>query len=273
VSMSQADGEQPAVEPLTRRNADGEVYRREPSVECQIVQALRLAPCALVGRARLADAAAPGFLKEEAVVYLLRRAHRRGEGRTACDLTGVLLQRCTSVIQRRLGSLGPEALEDAYGDVVAELFGRILDLDSDRGDFAQVRFWVLVERLAIRAFDTQVWEADRARRTVSLEELADWDRDDDDPGHTAQANTSARCDPSLLETVVIQYELMRDALDHIEEPYRTAFLLRYVAGWPIEDRDPTVRTISRHFRKDPRTIRTWLSRAKEALRDWKDTQP
>jgi DNA-directed RNA polymerase specialized sigma24 family protein len=137
-----------------------------------------------------------------------------------------------------------------------------------------VRFWVVVERLAIRAFDKQVWEADRARQTASLEELPEYDRDDDDQGDTVQARTTAGCDPSLPETVVVQRDLIGDALDHIEEPYRTAFLLRYVAGWQIEDRDSTVRTISRLFDdRDPRTIRKWLSRAKEALRDWKDTQP
>jgi RNA polymerase sigma factor (sigma-70 family) len=268
--MSQGGGARPTVEPLTRRNAVGAIYRRDPLVERQIGDVLGLEAAALVARAQLADRAAVGYLEDEALVYLIRRALRGGQRRTANDLTEVLLRRSTPLIHCRLGSLRREALQDAYGDVVATLFGRILDLESDRGDFAQVRFRVTVERLAIRAFNKQVWEADRARRTVSLSELADYDRDDDDPGDAAQASTRAGCEQPLLETIVVQRDFICDALDHIEPRHRTAFLLRYVAGWPIEDRDPTVRTISRLFDVHARTIRNWLSQVKEALREWKE---
>ncbi len=73
-----------------------------------------------------------------------------------------------------------------------------------------------------------------------------------------------RNQPSL-DDVVIDNDLVCEALDHLEQPYREAFLLRYFAGWPIQNRDPRVRTISRHFRRDPHTIRTWLRKAKEIL--------
>lgn len=63
--------------------------------------------------------------------------------------------------------------------------------------------------------------------------------------------------------------LLGDGLRALSEPYRAAFILRYYAGWPIQDRDPTVPTISRHFGKDPRTIRNWLAKAEEELERWR----
>src|SRR5206468_1461828 len=74
------------------------------------------------------------------------------------------------------------------------------------------------------------------------------------------------------ESLVITNDLLRDALSHVREPYRTAFLLRHVAEWPTEDQDPTVQTISKYFGKDPRTIRNWLQRAEEALQQWRGEQ-
>ena len=37
-------------------------------------------------------------------------------------------------------------------------------------------------------------------------------------------------------------------------------------------RTPTVRTISRHFQKDPRTVRYWLAKAEESLAPWRGAQ-
>jgi hypothetical protein len=65
VSMSQADGEQPQVEPLTRRNAEGELYRRDPAVERQIMDMLGLEAAAIVARAQCTDRAAVGYLRDE----------------------------------------------------------------------------------------------------------------------------------------------------------------------------------------------------------------
>jgi len=270
VSMSPSH-KQAATEPLTRRNADREVYRREPAVEQQIAAALGLDPAALLARAQIADEAATEFLKEECLVYLIRRAQREGQIQIANDLSAVLLRRCAALIQRRLGSLGREGLEDGFDDLAEQLFGRILDLRSDRGDFLQVRFWIALERLAIRAYDQRVRETNRARRTVSLAELAGYDCDDE-LNHTILTRESAAVATPSDDAFVIQNDLIRDAVSRIEPPYRTAFLLRYFAGWPIEHQDPSVRTISRHFGRDPRTIRNWLRRAEEALQQWRGEQ-
>ena len=75
-----------------------------------------------------------------------------------------------------------------------------------------------------------------------------------------------------VELEAIDRVLIKAALHQLEEPIRSAYLLRHHQGWPIEDKDPNVRTISRHFGKTPRTIRNWLSRADELLEAWRGEQ-
>src|SRR5207253_1635233 len=62
------------------------------------------------------------------------------------------------------------------------------------------------------------------------------------------------------EDAILDHHVIRDALSRIPEPQRSAFALKHYYGWPIEDQDPNVRTISRQFGVDPRTIRNWLKR-------------
>lgn len=258
------------IEPLTRRNAAGVVYRREPVVERQIAEALRLPPDRLRERAAVSDQHAPDYLKEECLVYLLRRYQRAGERRLVSDLAEALLRRCANLINARLCSLDAG---DGYYDVVERLFGQILDLDSDRGDFLQVRFWPALDKLAVRAFNQQLTQRKRAQVTVPLSSLAGYDRDDgDEPGQVARPRDLAAIAAPSGEAAVLADDLIRDALSRVDEPFRSAFLLRHYFDWPIEDQDPAVRTISRHFGKDPRTIRNWLKKADEALQAWRGEQ-
>ncbi len=261
------------VEPLTHHNADGVVYQRDTVVERQIAEALGLPADRLQGRAMVSDQGDPGYLKEECLVYLIRHQHRAGERSLVSALAEALLRRCAKKIKKHLNSLGTEAVEEGYSDVVEQLFSRILDLDSDRGDFLQVRFWPALEKLAVRAYDRQLKLNKRAQRAVPISSLAGYDHDEDDESERVVRSRGGleTASPSI-EAMVIGDDLIREALDRIEEPYRSAFLLKYHAGWPIEDQDPNVQTISRQFGKDPRTIRNWIKKAKEDLELWRGEQ-
>lgn len=268
-------GTDPPVTPLTRRNADAVGYRREPAVERQIREALTLRPDQLRERVRIGDRESPGYLKEESLIYLIRHHRQTGELRLVNDISEALLRRCARLIDSRLNRLGGEAARDGYNDVVERLFAQVLDFESDRGDFLQVRFWVALERLAIRAFNEQLKQHKRVEDEVSLSSLAGHDRDEDDAaGRNVRPHPDAEAGTPTLggEAAVERNDLIQDALSRLEEPYRSAFLLRHHAGWPIEDKDPSVRTISRHYGKDPRTVRNWLRRAKETLEQWRGEQ-
>lgn len=255
----QQDHDELAVQPLTHCNDEGVLYTRTPEVEHQIARALRLTPTEVITQAQHDDQDAGDYLREETIVYLIRAAHQRADRIMVDALFTVLLRRCERLFKRQLGSLGVQMFEDAYGDCVSALAERILDLDSDRGDFFQVRFWPALKRRAVSAFGRSAKGQQRTDYTVPL---ADEQQDDDD----AVSQGTALTDATLSAIDRIEYH---DGLNSIEEPYRTVFVLRYYHGWPTEDDDPTVPTISRYFNKTPRTIRNYLRRADDALVAWR----
>ena len=260
-------------EALTRRNAAGERYRREPDVEQQICAAQALSAPALWARSAISDRTSADYLKEECLVYLIRHHNAAGETRLVSDLSEVLLRRCATVVEGHLRSLGPEATQTGHDDVVERLFGLIVDQASDRGDFLQVRFWPVVEKLAVRAFNQQLTQHKRAQATLPLSSVAGYDHDaGEEDGQIVHAHGDAELASPASDLTVVRDDLIRHALSRIEEPFRSAYILRHYFDWPVEDQDPTVRTISSHFGKVPRTIGNWLKKAEEALEKWRGEQ-
>jgi hypothetical protein len=78
-------------QPLTHRNAAGEVYQRLTAVDRQIQEALSLDYEELRGRLEVCDKASPAFLKEESLVYLIRHFHRAGNQEFVNHLAKCLL--------------------------------------------------------------------------------------------------------------------------------------------------------------------------------------
>lgn len=265
---SQYSGEfqdRPHLHPLTRCNSEGVIYQRTEIVEAQIVVALALPPWQLIERAQITDYQSPFYLKEECLVYLIREYYQHGYESIVNDLSAVLLLRCEHVIKAKLSIFGPIVLEDARQDVIAEVFAQIVDLDSDRGDFLQVRFQVVLRRLVIEAFRRQRRERKQeAMQTVLFmsDQNAETESDGSAPGNLVEEIVA----PGISTE---EWILCRDALFSLDSPHRTAYVLRYYYGWPVEDRDPSVPTISRYFKKTSRTIRTWLREAEQAIERWR----
>lgn len=260
--------------PLSGRNADGVAYQRAAEVEHQIRAVARLRPDQLRARASITESSDPDFLKEEALVYLIRRFLRE-QPRLASDLSEALIRRCGRILDAHLRKLGPEAAAEGYRDGIERLFRPILDLKGSGADFLEVRFWVAMERIAIRVFHEQLKRVQAQQRTVPITSLPGYDQDDAEDVRRARRRTGDLEGVDLPEDPpALQDSVIRDAVSRIRDPnHRSAFLLRHYYGWPIEDQDPTVRTISRHFDKDPRTIRNWLKAAEKDLNEWRGEQP
>ncbi len=253
-------------QPLTHRNAHGQLYQRLAVVDRQIEGALGLNDEELRSRLIVRDEESPVFLKEESLVYLIRHHHAVGNRKCVNDLTECLLKRCATWINGKLSGLRTDLREDGNAAVVAEVFTRILDLDSDRGDFLQVRFWTVIERITVDVFRKQIKQFDTESSgdydQVAIDELTQQGAEVVPAASGGRSVASEAIDNVLIEA----------ALNQLEEPIRSAYLLRHLEDWPIEDKDPAVRTISRHFGKTPRTIRNWLSRADEILEAWRGEQ-
>jgi len=252
------------IEPLTRRNLKGEVYERLPHVLQQIEAALAMDDPSLLRAAQIRDYHDPAFLTEECLVYLIRRCYREQQQVLVNALSEALWKRCAKQVNEKLQGLDPSLVDAAFQDVVIALFDQILDLTSDRGDFLQVRFWIVLQRLTITVFQTYIRVDKQAVDEVTLSSLAGYDGPDDDDAVRTPRPAFADPSPSAEETI-----LLREGLNAIPEPYRTAFVLHVYHDWQIESNDPAVMTISRHFQKTPRTIRNWLKRAEEALALWR----
>lgn len=273
VTIRDDDQSDPPVEPLTHRNLDGKIYERTARVETQIREAIVLSSQQLRERVAVDDRESGEFLQEECLVYLIRHHYRLGKRDLVSDLSEALLNRCARTINSSLRKLGDEASEEGYQDVVEQVFRQIMDLASDRGDFFQVRFWPALERLRTRAFDRQLKIRDRAQATVRFSSVAGYSQDEGEEGDpVVQPGDGSTISSPSGEATVIQNDVIREALSRLDEPYRSTFLLKHYEGWPIENRDPTVQTISRQFGKDPRTIRNWLRKADEALATWRGEQ-
>lgn len=254
------------VQPLTHCYSSGVLYHRLPEVTAQIECALGLSTDDLLERTRISDADSPLFVKEESLVYLIRHFRRGGHDGVVGDLSAILIGRIATSVKSRLRVLGRDNLEDGFQDVIAGVFERILDLERDRGDFFQVRFWVGVQRLTITTFNKYKKQHDEdlehevAAASLPLD-------DDDGPLDRSGNPWEALPGPQLLPE---QYLLVTDAVASISVRYRDAYILHNIMRFQVESLDPNEPTVSTMLGKTSRTIRNWLVRAEEQLENWQN---
>jgi DNA-directed RNA polymerase specialized sigma24 family protein len=253
------------ITPLTHvARSTGQVYKREPEVERQIREALTVQSAQLAERAVLREND-PGYLSAEALAYLIRHFRRVGDERTVNDLSGALVRRCEAYVGRRLYHVGTALLEECRDQVVDNLFQRLLDFRSDRGDFLQVRFWAFLNRLITDVASSYSGLRDHLQESVSPAwvhggELSEGEREEG-AAYVPEPVSGEQVDTGLL---------VQEALDTLDEPQRTVFVLRHYYGWPVESNDASEPTISRHYKVTSRTVRNWLTSAEKRLAEWRE---
>ncbi len=260
---------------LTHTNGlTGQPFRRDPEVERQISEALALDPAVLVERARVRDRQDPRFLREECLVYLIREcsAEGRGNGRTrwlASDLAAELLVRIEGYLGRELRRLGPDHYEEASDEVVAKLFEKITDRQSDLGDFAQVSFWTF---LAAKVSDAYRKHVNRLKKEQS-EVAPAWVHGGEPEGESEQPG-EAEWEPEPASeherSGGLDGKLLTEELLGVLPRHYYVMMKLHLAGWPIESKSDNEQTISGYFGKTPRTINNWLRDAQRQLAEtWK----
>ncbi|HEX9990488.1 MAG TPA: hypothetical protein VGE45_18665 [Chloroflexia bacterium] len=225
----------------------------------------------LLEQVNVLDFNSPDYLGEECLVYLIREFKRCGNRVAETALTEALVKRFAKKVNLKLQSLGPELLEQAFHDVVSILFSYILDIDSDAGDYLQVRFWVFLRRRQITVFNDYVRQIKEVQNTVPLHRQAGNDDggQGDDSEYAPSTSRVSAARPSAPQITPEMRIIYRDGLNSIPQPQRTAFILRYYMGMEVESTDPSVPTISDYFRKSARTIYNWLEKAEQALEKWR----
>jgi DNA-directed RNA polymerase specialized sigma24 family protein len=257
---------------LTRQTRAGQPVRRPRGVEAQIKELLPLPAGVIDQRIKVTDSQASDFVCEEALVYLIRSNRQRGDLRIVNTLTEALLRRIGRRTHNMLSSLGRDRAAEAKSAVVEELFRRILDLTTDRGDFLQVRFWQAHKGIVIDVTRQQLREIQQVEEWPVEEEEGEDDNGDDESN---SAGLLQSADVPIEEFLGEQeaLEMAQQALNSVPEPYRTAYALIEIEGWPIEAQDPDTVTVSRHFGRTSRTIRNWHDKAQEFIKRWRRENP
>jgi len=249
------------VEPLTRRRADGQVHQRDSEVEKQIAEAISIDVSQLIERVKIRDFKAPGYFQEEALVYLIRNFHKLGNDSLFNSLTQALIARCAKHINKSIeATVERRFVDDAYTDSISEVFSQILDLTSDRCDFAQKRFWFWLDRVLMKVLN-RYWK----------QQAQDWKVDslDDDRDEAKQAELWQTVDSNLDRSDTPELQAINsEALSILEPEERMLFMLRYYEEMEIENRDESVMTISKYFGISSRAVRYRLVNIKEKLRKW-----
>ena len=255
-------GDVTQVLPLTKSSKDGKPYERSREVETQILSCLPLPPDLVVEQARLRDYRAASFLSEECLIYLIREYHRQNAEEIVWSLLEILFRRCSRFIERMLQSLNAPLAEEAYEEVIGNLLDEALDLGSDRGDFMQVRFWVVLKRITISTYGRFRSHQSFVKKSIPLSSTGEYGiQDENDSFHDGTLKREIPDQSPSPE----DFAMYQEVLHGLGEPYRTAYVLQRFHGWPIESKDPDEPTISRHFGKTPRTIRNWLASIDEKL--------
>jgi DNA-directed RNA polymerase specialized sigma24 family protein len=223
----------------------------------------------ILRRAEIADRKADGYLQEEALVYLVRNSFLENGSDLYHALSRVLVDRCSDRVTYGLRSLHSGWADDAFSDVFESLFAEICSTNG-RSDFVQVRFWVVLNRTIIdvqrkyyrdQKDDNSFLHPNSFLNSDEVEQPGDDLEDVPSPGDEIPDDPR----PSSVELA----ELKAEALQSLPEPIRTAFVLHHYEGWPIESMNPEDWTLSKYYRKDPKTIRNWLHKAEVDLQVWR----
>ncbi len=268
--------------PLTKCHPNGEPYERRPETVRQLRAALLLTPRAQVARARISDKNDPRYIKDEVLVYLIREAFEREDGRAGDWLLWLLIKRCTGILTRVLAPRLPEAEAiDAGQEVLLVLCEAVHDL-GPQGDYLEVSFgqWFKCRALDMRrTYEAKLakepdaeavpleqlagHQASSAERVVVFEPVEPWNELSPSPADLLdRGNVAALQDAEerrLHEAVC--------ALPNTDrQPWRKAVILHFWFGMKIDSVDPDEPTLARLFGKSEKTIRNWLNKAKAELK-------
>jgi len=252
---------------LLGQDKSGNEYRRTKEVERQIRSSLALSDNEIIANANITDQHADNYLREEALVFLIRQSYQEQNQFLYDELFMILLGRCKEQISYRLRSLEVSLKEDALSEVNAKLIENVLR-DDGKGDFLEVRFWVVLNRLAIDVFRQFIHSDNDDHEYLEAEAFSEYDPIQQDEKDTI-LDLNQLVPGEQRWSLVEKGNLVEDALQSLSPHIRQAFILFYYLDWPIDSKDEKLPTISKYFGKTGKTIQNWLYEAKESIEKWR----
>ena len=262
--------------PLTKRKADGTLYKRPRSIEQQIDGALTLDPKTAIARAEVGDESNPSYLSCECLVHLIRDANRRKDEDLRNRLLTLLFQRCERVLETTIPD-GRKANAAHLRDEVLGRFGELVANDCGGGDDGVLDYY---ECRFNRAFKTLRLTLLRSERNATKHhvELPAENREDTLVSDDARMAWLSRAfaTPATQDESLERRELLQNlcvALDTLATDERAAVVLHFLIGFDIESVDPNKATVATICGVTGRTVRTRLARGLAALQHCLEEEP
>lgn len=246
-------------EPLTRKAQSGQIYKRRVEVEAQIKDILTVTPDDLFGRLEVRDFDDASYIKNESLAFLVRYHRKLGDDDMVDRLVKVLIKRLKGQINKWIQVLPANLRLECFDEIVSDVITPIADLRDDRAEYAQVSFGPWFNGRAIAGIRKYF-------RTGRVGQKADGRKPED--GFEAELPSEVkkfRVGEILPEEQTV---LQREALSQLSDNERTAFLLKHLAQWEVENKDDSVLTISKYLGVTSRTVRYWLESAEKKLAEW-----
>ncbi|REJ76219.1 MAG: sigma-70 family RNA polymerase sigma factor [Acidobacteria bacterium] len=238
------------IRPLTKRKKTGELYTRRPDVQEQLDGLDGRDFEELVPRLSIPKNGGPEHLFDETLVFLLREA-RRANDSEKCDLIySHLSVRVERLVMKEARLTNLQNITDFRQSVHVRVLKKLLDISSDRGDFAEAMFGSFIAREA----------ATERRKRWRVEHREQYDVEIDAPNEHGYD-----LDPVSFSTTPEQEAMILNALEKLPENYATAAVMRFRDEFQIDSKDPDEPTIAKHFGVSGRTINNWLRKAVEIL--------
>lgn len=255
------------VQPLTKRHLKTrELYTRRPEVEQEIKALLRLPTETRLARALNVDLKSPDSMSNEALLHLVRDAHRRGAEDERNALIRPLFIKCQARLKRAMpdGSVAnaKKLRDDALSDFSVLMFTDGTGEIPDRLDYYEVNFADALKTL--RSSVRRAQDRDFQRNTQLPEDAAS---ETDEP---ARANDVTCRAEELTKTPALQ-ESMLNAQDYeralkILTPNERDAVVLQAMGYRIDSIKPEEATIAQKLGVTRRTIQNWLASAEKKLR-------
>ena len=258
------------VRPLTRtRKSDGTPYTREKDVEKQIADLCGLSPRVRLRRLEEAGSDALTWqdarrLREETLVYFLREMRRRGDEQAAGKIGEILVDRVSAHVNRKIGAwrLSPSEADECVRDLFAQMFGYLTNTSPD-AEFWEVRFWLCLDRRLYNLLELR--QAVRDHEIRPGDQAASEGEDDGDTGGTIARFLAQMADDGASPEAAAEG---RELLAHFTENERNALFFVYMQGLPEESDDPDKLSAAKLLGVTGRSVRNYLSRAKEKIARW-----
>lgn len=233
-------------------------YTREEKSDQEIRELYGCNDGEILRRAMIADKDEPDSIKEETILFFVRKAFREKNIRLCDELSDYLIRRIYKVIYNKLSKSFPRPLSiDERDELVENILNQVYMewyTDDSKFSFWEARFWFC---LNCRICDQVTRCKKMLMEEVSIEGLSD--PDSDEISWLDRIPSREKMTPEITAMV-------NSALRAMKEPYRSAFYLRVYEDYSEKD-------IAKYHNVSERTIRNWLCKSKICLEKWRDEMP